>query len=233
MLESLVAKLREKGNANTTINAKVKFVRSAIKSAVRRGFAIKVPDATGLRLPEDLKPPRIATDDEETKLLAAAELLFGLSMRSLIFVALGSGGRRGELFALPWARIRLDGAKPQIHFAKTKGHRDRYVPINSDVVDVIQKVQMQTAFNRGPFADLEKTFDNKWNRVVAEAGMDHITFHDLRATYITRLILAGVPLPVVQRLAGHSKIETTIKFYMWSSDSDLRAGVSKLQRGVG
>ena len=233
MLESFVVKLREKGNANITINSKIKLVRSAIKSAVRRSFAAKVPEGKGLRLPEDLKPPRIATDDEETKLLDAAESLFGLSVRAMVFVALNSGGRRGELFGLPWTRIRLDGAKPQIHFAKTKGHRDRYVPINSDVVDVLRKVQLKTAFNEGPFADLETSFDYKWNRIVAEAGVDHITFHDLRAAFVSRLILGGVPLPVVQRLAGHAKIETTIKYYMWVNDSDLRAGVSKLKRGVG
>ncbi|MCH8852057.1 MAG: site-specific integrase [Planctomycetes bacterium] len=233
MLESFVVKLREKGNANITINSKIKLVRSAIKSAVRRSFAAKVPDGQGLRLPEDLKPPRIATDDEETKLLNAAESLFGLSVRAMVFVALNSGGRRGELFALPWTRIKLDGPKPQIHFAETKGHRDRYVPINSDVVDVLRKVQLKTAFNEGPFVDLETSFDYKWNRIVAEAGVDHITFHDLRSTYLTRLILAGVSLPVVQRLAGHAKIETTIKYYVWANDSDLRAGVSKLKRGVG
>ncbi len=233
MLESYVVKLREKGNRATTINSKVKCVRSAIKSAVLRGFAAKVPDATGLRLPEELEPPRIATDDEETKLLDAAEALFSLPMRAMIFTALNTGGRRGELFALPWTRIRLDGAKPQLHFAKTKGHRDRYVPINPDVVDVLRQVRMQTAFGAGPFADLEPRFYQEWARIVAEAAVDHITFHDLRSAYITRLILAGVSLPVVQRLAGHADIKTTIKYYTWVNDSDLRAGVSKLKRGVG
>ena len=233
MLESYAVKLREKGNATTTINNKIRTVRSAIKSAVLRGFAAKVPDATGLRQPEELEPPRIATDDEETKLLDAAEALFSLPMRAMIFTALNTGGRRGELFALPWARIRLDGAKPQLHFAKTKGHRDRYVPINPDAVDVLRKVRMQTAFGAGPFADLEPRFNQEWTRIVAKAGVDHITFHDLRATYVTRLILAGVSLPVVQRLAGHADIKTTIKYYTWVNDSDLRAGVSKLKQGVG
>ncbi len=85
-----------------------------------------------------------------------------------------------------------------------------------------------------PSPDIVATsFGSRWTRIVAEAGVDHITFHDTRSTYITRLILAGVALPVVQRLAGHAKIETTIKYYMWVNDSDLRAGVSKLKRGIG
>ncbi|MCH8854298.1 MAG: site-specific integrase, partial [Planctomycetes bacterium] len=188
MLESYAVKLREKGNAATTINNKIKCVRSAIKSAVLRSVAAKVPDATGLRQPEELEPPRIATDDEEAKLLDAAEALFGFPMRAMIFTALNTGGRRGELFAMPWARIRLDGAKPQLHFAKTKGHRDRYVPINPDTVAVLRQVRMQTAFGAGPFADLEPRFNQEWPRIVAEAAVGHITFHDLRSTYITRLM---------------------------------------------
>ena len=233
MMESYVVKLREKGNAITTINGKIKFVRSAIKSAVLRGNAAKTPNTSGLRQPEEQKPPRIATEAEEAKLLEAAEALFGFPMRALAHVALNTGGRRGELLGLPWERIRLEGSKPQVHFTKTKGHRDRLVPINADVVEILCRMRMQTAFLAGPFADLKPSFHRHWTRIVEKAGVDHLTFHALRSTFITRLILAGVPLPTVQRLAGHADIKTTIKFYTWINDDELRAGVSKLKRGVG
>ena len=39
------------------------------------------------------------------------------------------------------------------------------------------------------------------------------TFHDLRATYITRLIESGVKPTDVQYLAGHSSIETTMDYF--------------------
>lgn len=233
MLESYAVKLREKGNATTTINGKIKFVRSAIKNAVLRGNAAKIPDTAGLRQPEEQRPPRIVTEAEEGELLEAAESLFGFPMRAMAYTALNTGGRRGELFGLPWERIRLEGSKPQIHFTKTKSRRDRYVPINSDVVDILRQMRMQTAFLAGPFANLKPSFHRKWTRIVEKAGVEHVTFHDLRSAFVTRLILAGVALPTVQRLAGHADIKTTIKFYTWISDDELRAGVSKLKRGVG
>ena len=233
MLEAYAVKLREKHNASSTINGKIKFVRSAIRSAVRRGHAVKVPDVSGLRQSEELQPPRIATPEEEAALLQTAECCYGLPMRTFIYTALNTGGRRGELFKLTWDKIRLDGAKPQVHFAKTKSRRDRLVPINADVVEVLGKLRMQTAFLAGPFVNLQRGIFRTWQRIVRESGVKHITIHDLRSTYVTRLILAGVPLPTVQRLAGHADIKTTIKFYTWINDQDLRDGVSKLVKGVG
>jgi len=41
----------------------------------------------------------------------------------------------------------------------------------------------------------------------------HVTPHILRHTYITNLILAGVNIKVVQYLAGHSDIKTTLNIY--------------------
>ena len=72
-----------------------------------------------------------------------------------------------------------------------------------------------------------------WGRVVTEAVVQDITIHDLRRTYITRLIRAEVPLPTVQELAGHADIKTTLKYYNWVSSDDKRKAVKRLQRDVG
>ena len=69
-------------------------------------------------------------------------------------------------------------------------------------------------------------------RIVREAKTKPIRIHDLRATYVTRLIRAGVPLPTVQRLAGHANIATTIDYYNEVNTDDLRAGVAKLRKMV-
>ncbi len=44
---------------------------------------------------------------------------------------------------------------------------------------------------------------------------------------------AGVPLPTVQKLAGHSDIKTTLKYYNQVNDADLRAAVDKLREAAG
>lgn len=40
---------------------------------------------------------------------------------------------------------------------------------------------------------------------------------------------AGMPLPTVQRLAGHASIQTTLTYYNWASDEDLRRSVATLR----
>ena len=69
----------------------------------------------------------------------------------------------------------------------------------------------------------------QWQRIVRKAGVEHITIHDLRRTYITRLIQARANLPTVQRLAGHANVTTTIDHYSEVSEDDLRAATAKLR----
>ncbi len=55
-----------------------------------------------------------------------------------------------------------------------------------------------------------------------------VDIHALRYTYVTALIRAGVNLKVVQELAGHSTLETTLAIYAQVFRMDKRAGVEKL-----
>lgn len=70
---------------------------------------------------------------------------------------------------------------------------------------------------------------DEWLAILEKSGIAYATPHDLRRTYITRLIRAGVSLPTVQKLAGHVSITTTLKFYTHVGAEDLRAGVEKLR----
>jgi integrase len=45
-----------------------------------------------------------------------------------------------------------------------------------------------------------------------EVGITPIKFHDLRATFITQMLLKGVPLAKVMTIVGHSTIKTTMRY---------------------
>ena len=95
---------------------------------------------------------------------------------------------------------------------------------------VLRRLQAQTLQAGGPFIGMGSNLGRQWGRIVRNARVKPISLHDLRRTYITRLIGAGVPLPTVQKLAGHANIQTTLKYYNWVSDGDLREAVAKLAR---
>lgn len=129
---------------------------------------------------------------------------------------------------MAWDRVDFD--EKRLHFAGTKSHKDRYVIVSDDVLAVLRRVQVRTMHQPGPFVDMVDNLGRVWGRVRVMAGLSDVSLHDLRRTYVTRLIRAGVPLPTVQKLAGHANIQTTLKYYNWVSDDDMRAGVEKLKR---
>lgn len=49
-------------------------------------------------------------------------------------------------------------------------------------------------------------------KAVRLADIPHIRFHDLRHTFATRLVRAGVDIITVQRLLGHAKISMTARY---------------------
>ena len=180
---------------------------------------------------ENRKPPRVLTDDEETRLLEAIETKYGYRWWAFIYVALRSGGRRGELFGLTWDRVDFDDLR--IHFANTKRRKDRFVPVNEDVIRVLRTLQAQTLRDGGPFVGMDKPMQRRRDSILLAAKVSDLTPHYPRGTFVARLDRAGVPLPTIQKLAGHADIKTTLEYDNWVNDADLREGVAKLAAAAG
>jgi len=53
--------------------------------------------------------------------------------------------------------------------------------------------------------------------------MVDFTFHDLRHTFASRLVMSGVNLPTVQALMGHKDIRMTLQYPYLSSDHKQQA----------
>lgn len=67
---------------------------------------------------------------------------------------------------------------------------------------------------------------------VARAGIPHTTLHTFRHSFATRLVLAGAPLPTVQKLLGHASIVTTLR-YAHPAPADLVDAVNLLGKSQG
>ena len=229
MIEAHVAHLRKHGNAGRTINRKIAIIRRAMELAVHRGFVVANPIPKSgkfggwQREPVEDHEVRMVTRDEETKLISAAEKLYGLKWATFILVAVETGARRGELVKLKWSRIDFDGAVdatagPSVLFTKTKTHRERRVPLSARALKALRRLQVQTLQDAGPFGtSLQSNVTRRWKRIIAEADIPYARVHDLRATFVTRAIRAGIDAKTVQTLAGHKKIETTLRYYTAAS----------------
>jgi len=49
-------------------------------------------------------------------------------------------------------------------------------------------------------------------RACRQAGLRKITWHVLRHTFASHLVMRGVPLKAVQELMGHATIEMTLRY---------------------
>ena len=82
---------------------------------------------------------------------------------------------------------------------------------------------------RTPQGGPSRNFRTAFERVVAQAGLDDFTFHDLRHTFASRLVMGGVGLPTVKELMGHKGIAMTLRYTHLATDHKQRA-VSTLEQ---
>jgi integrase len=78
-----------------------------------------------------------------------------------------------------------------------------------------------------PYRHIAKVFGAACRR----AGLTDVTFHDLRHTFASRLVMAGVDLPTVQALMGHKTIAMTMR-YTHLAPGHKRTAIAVLDRSI-
>ena len=71
------------------------------------------------------------------------------------------------------------------------------------------------------------SFKHRWLETIARAGVHDLHFHDLRHTFATSLIEAGVDSIVIEKLLGH-RLPGAGDLYIHDWDARLRDAVSRL-----
>jgi integrase len=59
---------------------------------------------------------------------------------------------------------------------------------------------------------LPKLFKTSWTNLRKRAGIEDFRFHDLRHTFVSKLVMAGVDLYTIKELMGHSTIQMTERY---------------------
>lgn len=223
-VERFVLHLKGKGNGTATVNKRLRYVKAALNRAMKRGYVKRNVMADWEWAKVEQRVPRTLTDDEKGKLLKACP---SDQWTAFVLTALTTGCRRGELLGLTWARVDFDNAR--IIVTQTKGHRDRIQPLSDELVGILRALQASTLKDGGPFRSMnENTICAHFRAIVDAAGIESCTIHDLRKTFCTDLLRAGVNQLVVQNLAGHASPATTARYYCWVDDSTKRNAVAKL-----
>jgi integrase len=79
----------------------------------------------------------------------------------------------------------------------------------------------------GPTGEAMTDLKTAWQKVAKAAKLVDFTFHDLRHTFASKLVQAGVDLNTVRELLGHSDIRMTLR-YSHLAPEHTAAAVAKL-----
>ena len=137
-------------------------------------------------------------------------------------VAMMTGMRSGELYALKWVDICFEKKVIWVQrswtskngFGTTKSSRYRVVPISGELGLFLMELKLRGQQSEG----FVLPRINEWTRgnqaqVLKDfcigIGITAIRFHDLRATFITQMLAKGVSLAHVMSIVGHAEIKTT------------------------
>jgi integrase len=210
-----------------TVNRELTVLKSMFSKAVEWDLLISSPfkGVRYLRVPSHIE--RVLTLDEEQKLLSACGEVRTPYLKDVITLALNTGMRKSELLGLEWSQIDLDHRRIRLLNGKSKS-AERIIPMNSKVQALLSNLA-QTRDSELVFSsyrkigagvsDLKKGFST----AVRLAGIKHVRFHDLRHTFATRLVQAGVDLITVQQLLGHARITMTARYAHSASDTKIAA----------
>lgn len=180
------------------------------------------------------------TVEQASRLLETAR---GSRIEALLLVAITTGMRRGELLALHWDDVDLEKGVLYVRRTMSKivgyGYKEsepktrtgrRKVVLPGVAMEALKEHRLrqdQARLEAGEkWHERGIVFSNKYggffdpdrlllifDKVLREAGLPHMRFHDLRHSAATILLMSGVHPKVVQERLGHSTIAMTLDVY--------------------
>jgi integrase len=166
--------------------------------ALKRGLIDVNPCAEGGRLYHGTRVDRIWLDADLARFLDVATPQMALAMH----LAINTGQRQGDLRRLPWSAY--DGTIIKIRQRKTGVPVP--VPVSDELkaaLDAAPRVSPIMLVNTDGAPWSESGFQSAWGKATARAGVEGLTFHDLRGTAVVHLARAGCNVVEIYSITGH------------------------------
>ncbi len=183
--------------------------------------------------------------DEYARFVAAASA--DPERRVMALLAGDAGLRKGEIAALEWGDVDLDGRRLTIrrnawykhsreHVDTPKGGRERTVEMTDRLVRSLRSHRHL----RGPrvLTNAEggglrpASLEYAVRAICQRAGLRQVGWHALRHTFCSHLAMSGADARTIQEFAGHSTLTMTMR-YMHLAPSHKRGAITQLERSHG
>ncbi len=134
---------------------------------------------------------------------------------ALIRLLLLTGCRKGKFLNLQWSFYR-DG---HLHLPDSKtGPKIIYLSTPArQILDSLPRGRSKWVFpghkHGKPLLEV-----SLWRCLRKQAGLEHVRLHDLRHSFANHAVMRGVPLPMVSRLLGYSRLSMTMRYAHFSDE---------------
>jgi len=202
-----------KGNKPATTNRKLTVLKHIIKKGADWGMAseetLKRVGKVKKKVEENTRLRFLTVEECQTLIDCCAEHL-----KPIVTVALHTGMRRGEILNLKWEQV--DVKHGFILLEITKNGERREIPIDNTLTMMfnnmprgLESVYVFTDPRTGePYKSVQTSFETALKR----AEIRDFRFHDLRHTFASHLVMAGVDLTSIRELLGHKSLAMTIRY---------------------
>lgn len=234
-----------KDKSFATKNSLAKFIRKVFQQQVENGILSFNPANKIRFFNEGLKNNKlICMTKTEIKFLLERAFQLSHPWYAIYKLKYQFGLRSGEAFALSWKNI--DFENKILHVTESycfksekvgppKNKESRTIPISPGIENFLKELKLSNGnsefvlphppgWKHGDAAKILKSFQK-------DIGIRQTNFHSLRASFITHLLLDGMPITKVQHMVGHKDLATTQR-YVRLTASDLKGATDSLDVDV-
>ena len=179
------------------------------------------------------KRERFLSDDEYRRLgdaLRDAEREGFVSPAAIAAIRLLmlTGCRSGEIMSLCWDHVDLETGELRLLDSKTGS---KVVHLGDPAIAVLRGIPRKEGNpwvlpGVKPGKHIAYLHDS-WRRILDRAGIENLRIHDLRHSYASGGLLVGEGLPMIGKLLGHNKVQTTARYAHLANDP-LKAAANRI-----
>ena len=176
-------------------------------------------------LVENNKKERYLTVQETERLVDAIQESPSPMLKFIVSMLILTGARKAEVLHAKWSEFNFEQRVWRIGMSKSG--KARYVPISDGLIKLLEMVPRQSGtdylFVNPKTGKRIVNFFAAWDTARNRAGLADVRVHDLRHSFASFLVNSGRSLYEVQRILGHTQIQTTQRYAHLSQESLLSA----------
>lgn len=169
----------------------------------------------------EFKRQRFLSESEFERLFAAIDELerlrvIGQYQAAAVRLLALTGCRLGEILELEWDRVDLARRQLVIERHKTDRQGAKIIPLNAAAMNVLEALASVPGNpyvivgkdDQGHLINLQKP----WGRIIRHADLPALRLHDLRHSFASFAVSAGLSLPLIGGLLGHGSPQSTARY---------------------